>query len=244
MDHFRFLQSILATQDYEGVFFPKPDSPCLYITDNNGPDGCAFFYKKSKFELINYETRVLEVWRIQSNQVAIAANLRSIESGYEVCICTTHLKARNGGLLAKLRNEQGKDLLNFIQNVSGGRPCLICGDFNAEPTEPVYSTMINSGAMDLSSAYADLLASEADPSESDGPLSDEIVRRNKENQGPEKGRAEWLMHNEPPFTTWKVREDGEVCHTIDYVFYSRDKIKVISACFSLKNPALNELVCR
>lgn len=108
MDHFKFLQTMLATQNYEGIFFPKPDSPCLYITENNGPDGCALFYKKTKFDLVNYDTRVLEVWRVQSNQVTITANLRVIETGKEICVCTTHLKARNGALLAKLRNEQGK----------------------------------------------------------------------------------------------------------------------------------------
>lgn len=113
MDHFKFLQTILATQNYEGIFFPKPDSPCLYITENNGPDGCALFYKKNKFDLINYDTRILEVWRVQSNQVTITANLRIIETGKEICVCTTHLKARNGALLAKLRNEQGKVRLSF-----------------------------------------------------------------------------------------------------------------------------------
>lgn len=108
MDHFKFLQSMLSKISYEGIFFPKPDSPCLYITENNGPDGCAIFFKKNKFDLVDYDTRVLEVWRIQSNQVTIAANLRIVETGNEICVCTTHLKARNGALLAKLRNEQGK----------------------------------------------------------------------------------------------------------------------------------------
>lgn len=27
---------------------------------------------------------------------------------------------------------------------------------------------------------------------------------------------------EPEYTTWKIREEGEVCHTIDYIFYSRN----------------------
>lgn len=102
---------MLATQNYEGIFFPKPDSPCLYISENNGPDGCALFYKKSKFDLVNYDTRILEVWRVQSNQVTITANLRIIETGKEICVCTTHLKARNGAILAKLRNEQGKVMI-------------------------------------------------------------------------------------------------------------------------------------
>lgn len=116
VDHFKFLQCILGTQNYEGVFFPKPDSPCLYINENNGPDGCAIFYKSDKLDMIDHETRILEVWRIQSNQVAIAANMRVRETGQEFTVCTTHLKARHGALLAKLRNEQGKVGINIHES--------------------------------------------------------------------------------------------------------------------------------
>lgn len=38
--------------------------------------------------------------------------------------------------------------------------------------------------------------------------------------------AEIAASKEPLYTTWKIREEGEVCHTIDYVFYSKDKFKV------------------
>lgn len=31
---------------------------------------------------------------------------------------------------------------------------------------------------------------------------------------------------EPEYTTWKIREDGEVCHTIDYVFYTKNSMEV------------------
>jgi len=34
------------------------------------------------------------------------------------------------------------------------------------------------------------------------------------------------MKREPPYTTWKIREEGEECHTIDYVFYTPDRLKV------------------
>lgn len=108
MDHFKFLQSLLAPLNYEGVFYPKPDSPCLYYPGNNGPDGCALFFKTNKFELQTCGTQILKVWGAETNQVVIAANLRVIETGKEFCVCTTHLKARSGKLLALLRNEQGK----------------------------------------------------------------------------------------------------------------------------------------
>jgi nocturnin len=72
VDHFNFLTTVLGTQGYRGAFFPKPDSPCLYLKGNNGPDGCAVFFREDKFELLKVETRVLEVWRVQSNQVSVA----------------------------------------------------------------------------------------------------------------------------------------------------------------------------
>lgn len=243
VDHFKFLQKILATQNYEGVFFPKPDSPCLYIDDNNGPDGCAVFYKKHRLELINHFTRILEVWRVQSNQVAIAALFRTRDTNQEICVTTTHLKARKGALLSKLRNEQGKDLLCFINGVAEERPVILCGDFNAEPIEPIYSTVLNYNPLGLASAYSELLAQEfpqlATDENDQNVLNMVPLLQHRNSIGSnhsvedecnlsiaERTKAEQSAAFEPPYTTWKIREEGEVCHTIDYVFYSKDHITV------------------
>lgn len=129
-------------------------------------------------------------------QVALLAVLRLRETGQEICITTTHLKARQGALLSTLRNEQGKDLLQFISNHCDNRPIILCGDFNAEPIEPVYSTILGNQHFAFSSAYAG--------SQEDGSSAD----------------------REPLYTTWKIREEGEVCHTIDYVFYSKNAMDV------------------
>jgi len=190
VDHFKFLQKLLGSQGFRGTFFPKPDSPCMYIKGNNGPDGCAIFYQTSRYSLVRTETRVLEVWRVQSNQVAILMILKDKETEEEICVATTHLKARKGALLSALRNEQGKDLLEFVAQHAAGRPVVLCGDFNAEPTEPIYSTVLGHDLLRLASVYC---------------------------QG-----------GEPPYTTWKIREEGEVCHTIDYVFCSRDRLAATS----------------
>jgi len=130
-------------------------------------------------------------------QVAVVMLLRVRETGQEICVATTHLKARTGALLSTLRNEQGKDLLDFVKTHCGGRPIIICGDFNAEPTEPVYLTLLRCEALRLASAYAASTGDSADAAPS-----------------------------EPPYTTWKIREEGEVCHTIDYVFFSQDTFTV------------------
>lgn len=245
VDHFKFLQKILATQNYEGVFFPKPDSPCLYINDNNGPDGCAVFFKKGRLELVNHFTRILEVWRVQSNQVAIAALFRTCDTNQEICVTTTHLKARKGALLSKLRNEQGKDLLCFIDGVAEKRPVILCGDFNAEPIEPIYSTVLNYKPLGLASAYSDLLAQElpllSDENDrnviNNGLVSSVLQHRSSVDSNHSvdddcsissagRTKAEQSAAYEPAYTTWKIREEGEVCHTIDYVFYSKDKVTV------------------
>lgn len=119
--------------------------------------------------------------------------------------------------------------MRFVQRVADKRPILISGDFNAEPSESVYSTVINA-SLSLSSAYADLMATLFNENEdTDKKLSDtdSLVNKNDICSGKcVKSRVDYLINNEPPFTTWKIREEGEVCHTIDYVFYSQDKLKV------------------
>jgi endonuclease/exonuclease/phosphatase family metal-dependent hydrolase len=76
-----------------------------------------------------------------SFQVALTALLSSRFSGSEFVVSTTHLKARKGPLMASLRNEQAKDLIEHLARFSSGKPIICTGDFNAEPNEPVYATM-------------------------------------------------------------------------------------------------------
>ena len=75
MDHFPLVKEALSSLNYDGHFFPKPDSPCLYLPENSGPDGCAIFYKRNRFDLERVESRVIEVWCVQSNQVISLLNI-------------------------------------------------------------------------------------------------------------------------------------------------------------------------
>jgi len=153
VDHFKLLETALGSIGYTGRFVPKPDSPCIYLAENNGPDGCAVFVRDDKFDILDQQQRILEVWRVQSNQVVLALNLRHRSSGTELTVATTHLKARQGALLSTLRNEQGKDLLNWLSETAADRPLLLSGDFNADPSEPVYSSMTSHPTLPLDSAY-------------------------------------------------------------------------------------------
>lgn len=89
----------------------------------------------------------------------------------------------------------------------------------------------------MSSAYADLIASknmacsEASAassmhSSSTSPPHSPTVRSAEPDASSTISRVDILAAQEPPFTTWKIREEGEVCHTIDYVFYTPDRMSV------------------
>jgi len=162
VDHFRFFRKSLNALGYSGHFTPKPDSPCLYLPENAGPDGCAIFYKRDKFDFIQQNNRILEVWKVQSNQIVLSVVLKSKKSGKEIVFATTHLKARNGALMPTLRNEQGKDLMDYLTVQARGRPIVCSGDFNAEPNEPVYQTLTSCPHLRLNSAYFDMNNKEND----------------------------------------------------------------------------------
>lgn len=154
VDHFDFLNRALGSVGYVGKFVPKPDSPCLYMEDNTGPDGCALFFKGERFSLLSWHWRVLQVWRVESNQVVMAAMLRDQLTGADLCVVTTHLKAKKGALLSTLRSEQGQDILSWLTPLlTPDTPLIITGDFNAQPGEPVISHMTSQDKLPLTSCY-------------------------------------------------------------------------------------------
>ncbi|XP_038055885.1 nocturnin-like [Patiria miniata] len=194
-----FFRVQLERVGYQGIFKPKPDSPCLDCIHNNGPDGCAVFFKPEKFTLAGSTCPVLEVedrgsiW--PTNQVAVLLRLKckspAEHHGKEFLVGTTHLKAKSSW--HKLRHLQGLNLLEILEKQAGGCPVILCGDFNAEPTEDVYKAF-EASKMALDSAYKCL--------SEDG-------------------------NSEPSYTTWKIRPAGEVCHTIDYVWFSRNQLQPV-----------------
>ncbi|XP_070553916.1 nocturnin-like [Ptychodera flava] len=199
VDHYHdFYNPMLQSVGYQGIFKPKPDSPCVYCVDHNGPDGCALFYKSDKFDVVDGITPNLKVtmpgegsWT--TNQVAIIYTLQGKPpsfKGEQFIVGVTHLKAKKGW--DDLRHVQGLKILEHLQEQAKNKAVIFCGDFNAETSEKVYGAFKESD-LGLDSAYK--LLSE-DGSE------------------------------EPPYTTWKIRPSGEMKHTIDYMWYSKEKLNV------------------
>lgn len=203
VDHYYdTFQPIMSSLGYEGSFLAKPWSPCLEVERNNGPDGCALFYRRSRFSLQNTSHLRLSAMMLPTNQVAIVQMLNCQLTGRRLCVAVTHLKARSGW--ERLRSAQGADLLQRLRGIIsrggasesqvtfGTEPVVICGDFNAEPSEDVYRRF-RSSPLRLDSAYK-LLSSD--------------------------------RQTEPAYTTWKIRPSGESCSTLDYIWYTHDALSV------------------
>ncbi|KAF1384421.1 hypothetical protein PFLUV_G00120010 [Perca fluviatilis] len=203
VDHYYdTFQPILASLGYHGSFLAKPWSPCLDVEQNNGPDGCALFYRRSRFSLQATAHLRLSAMMLPTNQVAIVQTLICQVTGQRLCVAVTHLKARSGW--ERMRSAQGADLLQSLRSITsqsssgqteaapGTVPLVVCGDFNAEPSEDVYRRF-SSSALGLNSAYKLLSA--------DG-------------------------QTEPAYTTWKIRPSGESCSTLDYIWYTHGALSV------------------
>ena len=165
VDHFSdFFQPRLSENGFEGFFKPKQSSPCLRVEGNSGPDGCALFYKTEKFSCLDKrEFSLRNPGGEEANQVAILAKLevkkppssademkdgppskksKSSKDGGrsstnpQVCVAATHLKAK--GDCVEIRLAQGSYLYSEMKKFCGNLPGVVCGDFNAQVSEPIY----------------------------------------------------------------------------------------------------------
>ncbi|KAL6043377.1 Nocturnin [Balamuthia mandrillaris] len=201
VDHYDYFESALTEEGYNGLFKKK-------VGDGN--DGCALFYKISKFvfassdrfELLE-EHRCLEYGN-GSSQVAIvivlglkAATEVTTTQRPKVCVAMTHLKAKPG--FEEQRYNQGMLLLEFVQSLFAKEeekekemvPLVVVGDFNDVPSSLVCEYFRNgrNNPFQLKSAYSSY-----------------------DNTG------------EEPYSTYKRREE-EVLRTIDYIWYSHQTLR-------------------
>ena len=113
-----------------------------------------------------------------------------------VFAAAAHLKAKGGEVCRAQREHQVKQLLveldDFIGKY-GAHPVVICGDFNGDPSEALYASMLSS-PLDFCSAY------------------NSFTRKYcREACGGEEAEASCMYASgEPEFTTWKFRDNGKV----------------------------------
>ncbi len=190
--YYGFFQPMLNLFQYDSIFFPKQNSP----GSNQGwfSDGCALFWKREKFELID---KITKSYQVGKNQIYIILTLHHRETGRKLIVATTHLKAKQNSTNEQIRTCQVEELMNRLNEKAqmvaiehdmpvDEIPIILMGDFNADP-DGDGNTCIKSvlcKSPNFRSAY---------------DLDDQF------------------------FTTWKTRGDKTVRHVIDYIFYNNVK---------------------
>jgi mRNA deadenylase 3'-5' endonuclease subunit Ccr4 len=197
VDHFDdWFVPQLARMGYVGLYMPKSSSPCLHYSER--PDGCALFYKSSRFLLLRHlegelkaanGTTLLHRDDRPCHHGYILAHLKACRSKKEVVVATSHFTASKPPLGEDTRLEEAKSLSRAIRAFTNDEKAavLIGIDMNAVPKQlgnlpaKVYPGFRRQG---YKSAYG-----------VDG------------------------ADTEPPYTTWKLRGDYEAKMTIDYILY-------------------------
>ena len=172
------------------------------------PDGTAMFIKRSKFDVLAVKILYLfdPVKNCLSNQNAIIVCLQDKQENSSFIVATVHLKAKPGEANSTLRSNQIKETLEEINSFKlrlrrDDIPVVLCGDFNCNSSEKVYSTMLAS-SLQFSSAY------------------------NPGVRGQDKSDEEYAT-GEPDFTTWKYRVGKEKKETIDFIWKSESDGKLL-----------------
>lgn len=147
VNHFDELMEELSKDDYEGVFFPKPKSPCL---DLGFPaDGIAILFKKAYIELIVHDFRAFtndDGSEMNQGYVTCAFACQ----GFMFHIVGTHLKSKSP--FESIRVKQCEQLVRRMSTMES--PVFLLGDFNAEPEGDAISVITSSGYRD---SYKELL---------------------------------------------------------------------------------------
>jgi len=140
VDHYEFYQEKMKFLGYEGHYKKK---------SGTRKDGCAIFYKTSKFRMlmkkeIEYEDKKLGLYNY-SPQNALFLKLEVTSSNSLISVIVTHLKADSEGLFETTRIAQTIMLLNEVEKFcEKDEPIIICGDFNTTPDSKTYQLLASS----------------------------------------------------------------------------------------------------
>ena len=158
---------VMTERGYRGIFHAKHRAKRMNEKEAKKVDGCATFYKQSKFTLcgkkaLEYTQIVLNASRykktddvfnrLQSrDNIGLITILKHIETGQDVLVANTHLhwdpayndvKTVQVGVLLEEIEIIAKNHLNTTEDSTMKQlPMLVCGDFNSQPHSAVYQLL-------------------------------------------------------------------------------------------------------
>ena len=241
VDHFHdFLHPQLEQRGFKGLFVEKKDSPCLEFTPNNGPDGCALFYRSSKLTLLKKRDLVLNREDgTLSNQVAMMVQLQ--------------LTPRPGTSAESSKDFEraSKDDVNIPSKKKSSEKAQLeepvaTSKSAAQSTQTVCVAVTHLKAKQEGSklrlAQGKHLLSEIQSFAENHPVivcgdfnaspDEPVYELFQGSDSPLKLSSSYVTphygNKEPPLTSWKFRAAGESKYTIDYIWFNSDTLKVNS----------------
>ncbi|XVF47908.1 hypothetical protein PTKIN_Ptkin03bG0147600 [Pterospermum kingtungense] len=165
VDKFHDLEEQLRSWGYSGIW---------KMRTGNAIDGCAIFWRTSKFKLLHEEYIEYKKHELRDNvaQICVLELLsqstpenttppKSSENSNKVVICNIHVlyNPRRG----EIKLGQVRRLLESAHAVSKSwddAPVVLCGDFNCTPKSPLYN-FISEQKLDLSGVDRDKVSGQA-----------------------------------------------------------------------------------
>lgn len=130
----------------------------------------------------------------------VAIFLRLYMGGKSVCVATYHMPCKF--LYPVVMAYHLSTLVRWVQYQAGSSPYILGGDFNIQPTAPLYS-FARTGMLD------------------DGDLKRDIDQRFPMSNASMRSAYNTMYAEEPPSTNHAIARDGSVFSaTLDYIFYS------------------------
>lgn len=238
VDHFHdFLNPQLEQKGFKGLFVEKRNSPCLEFTPNNGPDGCALFYRSSRLTLLKDQELVLDREDgTKSNQVAMMVLLQFSPDDSE----SSESDSKDDTSIPL--EEQSSDKAKLEDPVATSTSAVL-----STQTICVAVTHLKAKqhGRELRLAQGKHLLSEIQSFAENHPVivcgdfnapPDEPVYELFSNSSDSPLKLKFSSsyvtphygNKDPPLTSWKFRAAGESKYTIDYVWFTPDTLKVDS----------------
>ncbi|CAN1828173.1 Carbon catabolite repressor protein 4 homolog 6 [Linum perenne] len=166
VDRFQELEDDLRPSGYSGIYQMRTGS---------ATDGCAIFWRTSKFNLVHEESIVFNKIGLRDNVAQICVleliSLRtnsdasplpaSAAGSNKVVVCNIHVlyNPRRGEIkIGQVRNLL--DRAHAVSKLWNDAPVVLCGDFNCTPKSPLYN-FISEQKLDLSEVDRDKVSGQA-----------------------------------------------------------------------------------
>ena len=251
VDHFDdFLHPQLEENGFSGLYVEKRDSPCLEYTPNNGPDGCALFYRSSKLLLLKKREVVLNREDgTKSNQVAILVQLKLVgdlimeRSSHETVTESENNKDKNGSSNITVAQSSEMSAESKLEDPvsSSSRPhcsqivCIAVTHLKAKREGRERRVAQGKHLLSELASFAEnhpVIVCGDFNATADEPVYKYFSGSDSHDLPPLKLSSSYVMphygNKEPPLTSWKFRAAGEAKYTIDYIWFTPDSLKVDS----------------